>query len=88
VEVGRFWRDRASDARAVAALDRGRPGDGRFGGVGRAPDIHVRDDAQATAICSTGWWVGPSSPRPMESWVNTKIWRCFISAAMRRALRA
>ena len=19
--------------------------------------------------CSTGWWVGPSSPRPMESWV-------------------
>ena len=21
--------------------------------------------------CSTGWWVGPSSPRPMESWVKT-----------------
>ena len=20
-------------------------------------------------MCSTGWWVGPSSPRPMESWV-------------------
>ena len=40
------------------------------------------------AVCSTGWWVGPSSPRPMESWVNTKIWRTFISAAMRRALRA
>ena len=19
--------------------------------------------------CSTGWWVGPSSPRPIESWV-------------------
>lgn len=23
------------------------------------------------ATCSTGWWVGPSSPRPIESWVNT-----------------
>ena len=21
--------------------------------------------------CSTGWWVGPSSPTPMESWVQT-----------------
>ena len=39
------------------------------------------------AVCSTGWWVGPSSPRPMESWVNTWITRCFISAAMRMALR-
>ena len=23
------------------------------------------------ARCSTGWWVGPSSPNPMESWVIT-----------------
>ena len=23
------------------------------------------------ANCSIGWWVGPSSPRPMESCVNT-----------------
>ena len=23
------------------------------------------------AMCSTGWWVGPSSPRPIESWLNT-----------------
>ncbi len=38
-------------------------------------------------VCSTGWWVGPSSPRPMESCVNTWITRCFISAAMRMALR-
>ena len=37
--------------------------------------------------CSTGWWVGPSSPRPMESWVNTCTTRRFISAAMRMALR-
>jgi hypothetical protein len=43
---------------------------------------------RSVAVCSTGWWVGPSSPRPIESWVNTWITRCFISAAMRRALRA
>ena len=22
------------------------------------------------AYCSIGWWVGPSSPSPMESWVK------------------
>ena len=27
--------------------------------------------ALSAASCSTGWWVGPSSPRPMESWVIT-----------------
>ena len=27
--------------------------------------------ARRAARCSTGWWVGPSSPRPMESWVQT-----------------
>ena len=40
------------------------------------------------AACSTAWCVGPSSPRPMESWVNTKTTRCPISAAIRSALRA
>ena len=40
------------------------------------------------AVCSTAWWVGPSSPRPMESWVNTEITRWPISAAMRSAFRA
>ena len=25
--------------------------------------------ARRVASCSTGWWVGPSSPRPTESWV-------------------
>ena len=29
--------------------------------------------ARKDARCSTGWWVGPSSPRPIESWVITKI---------------
>ncbi len=27
--------------------------------------------ARSAARCSMGWWVGPSSPRPMESWVKT-----------------
>ena len=27
--------------------------------------------ARSAARCSIGWWVGPSSPRPMESWVQT-----------------
>ena len=25
--------------------------------------------ARSDRICSTGWWVGPSSPTPIESWV-------------------
>ena len=40
------------------------------------------------AACSIDWCVGPSSPRPIESCVYTKIARSFISAAMRSALRA
>ncbi len=44
--------------------------------------------SRSEATCSTGWWVGPSSPRPIESWVSTKMLGTFISAAMRRALRA
>ena len=36
--------------------------------VGRAEDPQVRNGAQP-AICSTGWWVGPSSPTPIESCV-------------------
>ena len=27
--------------------------------------------ARMLARCSIGWWVGPSSPTPMESWVMT-----------------
>ena len=27
--------------------------------------------ARNAARCSIGWWVGPSSPRPIESWVQT-----------------
>ena len=27
--------------------------------------------ARSAASCSIGWWVGPSSPSPIESWVKT-----------------
>ena len=33
-----------------------------------APPLEIR---RRLATCSTGWCVGPSSPRPMESCVNT-----------------
>ena len=29
--------------------------------------------ARSIASCSMGSWVGPSSPTPMLSWVNTKV---------------
>ncbi len=39
--------------------------------------------ARSDAICSIGWWVGPSSPTPIESWV--KMWMVGISiSALRR----
>ena len=33
--------------------------------------------------CSIGWWVGPSSPSPIESCVQTKVTGMRISAASR-----
>jgi hypothetical protein len=43
--------------------------------------------ARNAARCSIGWWVGPSSPSPIESWVITWITRRPISAASRIAGR-
>ena len=39
-----------------------------LGGVGRA-ERHQFGMARSIARCSIGWWVGPSSPTPIESWV-------------------
>jgi hypothetical protein len=39
--------------------------------------------ARRDARYSTGWWVGPLRPMPMESWVNTKGTGSFIMAASR-----
>ena len=44
---------------------------------------HMPGMARSEASCSTGWWVGPSSPRPMESWVNTNTTGRWLSAASR-----
>jgi hypothetical protein len=73
--VGRDWFCSATaQATAVSAVSPGRQ-TSRFG---------MR---RSDAACSIDWCVGPSSPRPMESCVNTWITRRFISAAMRMALR-
>ena len=39
--------------------------------------------ARSAASCSTGWCVGPSSPRKIESWVKTNVARSLESAASR-----
>ena len=44
--------------------------------------------ARSEASCSTGWWVGPSSPSPIESWVKMWITGSSISAESRIAGRA
>ena len=43
--------------------------------------------ARSDATCSTGSWVGPSSPTPIESWVQTYTTRSFCRAASRTAPR-
>ena len=43
--------------------------------------------ARIDASCSIGWWVGPSSPTPTESWVNTNTTLARLSAARRTAGR-
>ena len=82
-----FWRDSSNavgpslraialvQATAVSAVSHGR----------QTSRLGMR---RSDAACSTGWCVGPSSPRPIESCVSTKIARTRISAAIRSALRA
>ena len=43
--------------------------------------------ARSDARCSIGWWVGPSWPRPTESWVKEKISLYSDMAASRTAGR-
>ena len=40
-----------------------------FGSPGRSTIMPGM--ARNEASCSMGWWVGPSSPTPIESWVQT-----------------
>ena len=39
--------------------------------------------ARSEASCSIGWWVGPSSPSPIESWVKRWMTGSSISAESR-----
>ena len=39
--------------------------------------------ARSAASCSIGWCVGPSSPTPIESWVNTNVLGIRMIAASR-----
>ena len=69
---GRFWREKhievgpslRSIAFAHATAD---------SVVSQGRHTSMLGIRRSVAVCSTGWWVGPSSPRPIESWVNTKI---------------
>ena len=47
---GTFCRVKQQARRAVAALDRRGPRDRGLDGVARAPDVHVRDQAQARRV--------------------------------------
>ena len=58
--VGPSWSIAARHAATVSLASAGR--------MTCSPGI-----ARSVARCSTGWWVGPSSPTPTESWLNTKI---------------
>ena len=50
------------------------------GRITRSPGI-----ARTAASCSMGWCVGPSSPRPTESCVQTKTTLAWLTAASRTA---
>ena len=56
--------------RAIPGLDFVRPADANETAVAWRT-IARFGIARSAAMCSIGWWVGPSSPRPMESWVQT-----------------
>ncbi len=43
--------------------------------------------ARSAAICSIGWWVGPSSPTPTESCVHEKMTLASDRAESRTAPR-
>jgi len=83
---GTFWRESASDegpslrSRAIAQAT-------AVSTVSQGRQTSMWGMRRRLATCSTAWCVGPSSPRPIESWVKTKMLRSRMIAAMRRALR-
>ncbi len=63
------------------------PGLDHLVGVGGPEDEEPWHRANE-ASCSTGWWVGPSSPTPIESCVKMWMTGISISAERRIAPRA
>ena len=84
---GRFWRDSSSAVGRSRLSIAARPRD-RVSTVSHGRQTSRFGIRRSDAACSIDWCVGPSSPRPIESCVKTWTTRCFISAAMRIALRA
>ena len=83
---GRFWRD-SSSALGRALLSIAQAQATTVSAVSPGRQTSRPGISRSDAACSIDWCVGPSSPRPMLSCVKTWITRCFISAAMRIALR-
>ena len=84
--VGTFCRDRTSPAgRSVFSRIVFHAKTVSFASAGRTMSRcgMFRSDHR----CSTGWCVGPSSPRPIESCVQTNVEGISISAASRTAPR-
>ncbi len=80
--VGRAWRESTRQAGAPLWPRMTRQASAvSLASQGRSV---IRPGMALSAVsCSIGWWVGPSSPTPMESWVKMKVTGSSISDASR-----
>ena len=69
--IGSACRLRTEAGRPVVVLQDRCPGRRRSRWRPPAGPRRGRGSPRSAARCSIGWWVGPSSPRPIESWVQT-----------------
>ena len=84
--VGSFWRESASATGPPSRSSAIRHAiDVSFASPGRTYQRFGID--RSVMWCSTGWWVGPSSPRPTESCVQTQSDCMWPSAESRTAGR-
>ena len=81
-----FWRDRAM-TEGVARAETASFQHSAVSTASAGRKTRRLGMARREATCSTGWWVGPSSPTPMESCVITWTTRAPIRAPRRMAGR-
>ena len=84
--IGSFWREKMSttgDLGVVMAMRQASVLS--LASAGRSTTILGM--MRRASTCSTGWWVGPSSPSPMLSWVNTNVAVLSARAVRRIAAR-